>query len=638
MGDIALTTPNQQFALKHNELNEALSAAFMPSSANAEARTIDVVFSAGSKVIRVPFFAEPYYLQLRIDESSIRLGRLNNGAPLLNTHNSYSLESQIGVVEKAWIKDGLAYATIRFSKRAEVDAIWQDVLDGIYRGISPGVNIFSWEETHNENEKYKTILATDWEAMELSLCPVQADPGAHTLSDETTKVNFQNHKGEDTMPTIENAPEKNQVDLKAAADEAIKQERLRASQIRDAVKKAKLGDEFATKLVEEGVSLTDAHKRIIDAWAEADSKVETKTQLRVEVTQDESVVRVAAMESSILHRADPQRNKLSDEGRRYMGMSLMELAKVSLNARGIKHEGESKLQIAHLALHSTSDFPKVLANAAGKALRKAYEQAPQTFWPFVNKAYAPDFKTVSRVQLGEGIGLLEVPEGGEITRATVGESREQYALATYARIIGISRQAIINDDLSAFSRLPRMFGAAAANLESDVVYAILTANAAMEDTVDLFHADHGNLGTTGVISETTLSELRKLMRKQTGIDGKVLNLIPKFLIVPAAIEAVALRYLTTEVSPTQPSEVNIHKGSMSLIVEPRLDAHSASIYYAAASPDQIDTIECLYLEGQEGLYLEERVGFDVDGVEIKGRLDFAAKAIDHRGLFSNGQS
>jgi hypothetical protein len=77
---------------------------------------------------------------------------------------------------------------------------------------------------------------------------------------------------------------------------------------------------------------------------------------------------------------------------------------------------------------------------------------------------------------------------------------------------------------------------------------------------------------------------------------------------------------------------------MSLIVEPRLDAHSASIYYAAASPDQIDTIECLYLEGQEGLYLEERVGFDVDGVEIKGRLDFAAKAIDHRGLFSNGQS
>jgi hypothetical protein len=35
------------------------------------------------------------------------------------------------------------------------------------------------------------------------------------------------------------------------------------------------------------------------------------------------------------------------------------------------------------------------------------------------------------------------------------------------------------------------------------------------------------------------------------------------------------------------------------------------------------------------VYLESRVGFDVDGVELKARLDFAAKAIDWRGLWRN---
>ena len=58
-------------------------------------------------------------------------------------------------------------------------------------------------------------------------------------------------------------------------------------------------------------------------------------------------------------------------------------------------------------------------------------------------------------------------------------------------------------------------------------------------------------------------------------------------------------------------------------------------WYLAASPNQIDTIEYAYLEGQQGAYIETRNGFDVDGVEIKCRLDFGAKAIDWRGLYKN---
>ena len=41
------------------------------------------------------------------------------------------------------------------------------------------------------------------------------------------------------------------------------------------------------------------------------------------------------------------------------------------------------------------------------------------------------------------------------------------------------------------------------------------------------------------------------------------------------------------------------------------------------------------MQVQQGAYIETRNGFDVDGVEIKCRLDFGAKAIDWRGLYKN---
>ena len=88
-------------------------------------------------------------------------------------------------------------------------------------------------------------------------------------------------------------------------------------------------------------------------------------------------------------------------------------------------------------------------------------------------------------------------ESGEFKRGSIGEARERYRVETYGRVVGITRQTLINDDLDAFTRLPAMYGTAIATLESDVVWAILTSNAAMGDGTALFHASHKNLATAG---------------------------------------------------------------------------------------------------------------------------------------------
>ena len=128
------------------------------------------------------------------------------------------------------------------------------------------------------------------------------------------------------------------------------------------------------------------------------------------------------------------------------------------------------------------------------------------------------------------------------------------------------------------------------------------------------------------------------MAKQTGLDKKtVLNIRPAFLIVPAVAgtegraagrpEPRARRRPATWCrSRSARSRRSASRGST---------PPAQTAWYLAASPNQIDTIEYAYLEGQQGAYIETRNGFDVDGVEIKCRLDFGAKAIDWRGLYKN---
>ena len=76
---------------------------------------------------------------------------------------------------------------------------------------------------------------------------------------------------------------------------------------------------------------------------------------------------------------------------------------------------------------------------------------PRTFMLFCRQVLATDFKAMHRVQLGEAPQLLEVGESGEFKRGTLGESKESYKVKTYGRVVAITRQTLINDDLDAFT-------------------------------------------------------------------------------------------------------------------------------------------------------------------------------------------
>ena len=429
------------------------------------------------------------------------------------------------------------------------------------------------------------------------------------------------------------------IDAETIAARARDTERERVGTIYDLAGRLHLERGFADDLVKRGVTLDAARSEILDKVATDAEKTRVSPQVSIPLGgRDERVTRRDAVSNALLHRYSPTLFPLSEPAREYRGMTLVEHAREFLSSSGVNVRGMSRDEIATRALHSTSDFPEVLAAVTGKTLRQAYDAYPRTYVPFCRQVLATDFKAMHRVQLGEAPQLVKVNEGGEFKRGTLAEGRESYRVETYGRVVAVTRQVLINDDLDAFTRIPAMYGTAIATLESDVVWGIILANAAMSDSVALFHQTHGNLANpASALSVTAIGAARAAMARQTGLDKKtILNVRPAYLIVPASLELAAEQLVAQNLVPAQtgnvvPSSIR----TLTPISEPRLDAASLTAWYLAANPAQIDTIEYAYLEGQQGAYIETRNGFDVDGVEIKCRLDFGAKAIDWRGLYRN---
>lgn len=299
-------------------------------------------------------------------------------------------------------------------------------------------------------------------------------------------------------------------------------------------------------------------------------------------------------------------------------------------------------RVASLA-QSSDSFPNLLANVASKSLRQAYHEAFRTWSLWARRALLPDFKAGKRIALSGAPGLLARQEGGEIKYSTISDSAETVQLGEYTIGVRLTRRAIVNDDLEGFGRNLMELSASARRVEDDVCYAVLTANAALSDTVALFHSTHANLdaatANVGAPSIATLGLGRLALRKQTGPKSQILNLVPRYLIVPAALESVAYQYTSTAFTPTQASNVTSFASGgptpLTPVVEPRLDNDSAYKWYMAADSAQIDTVEMDFLESEPEPVLKQEEDFETDDVKFCVRHSVSAKAIDHRGLYRN---
>lgn len=289
--------------VKKNIVNLPMERLLAPIGVvDAALRTVEVVWLSGERIKRYDWMRDQYYyLEFSPDPASVRMGRLQSGAaPVLDTHGTWGLSSQIGVVEKAAYDAGRGTARLRFSARAEVQPIFQDVTDKIIRNVSAGINVYRFElmPPDAQSEGLPIRRAVDWEPAEISLVPIGADAGAGTLADQSQRTHPcevidlsadpahqpQEHimtpaeqAAQAAAATAETArlaeqqrlqqTETQRASLEAATLAALSGERKRVLEINELCAMHKIDERFRAESIEKGTAVDEVRKQLLTKLA-----------------------------------------------------------------------------------------------------------------------------------------------------------------------------------------------------------------------------------------------------------------------------------------------------------------------------------------------------------------------------------
>lgn len=454
---------------------------------------------------------------------------------------------------------------------------------------------------------------------------------------------------------------------------ALAVDQKRRNEIQATCKLAKVERAFADELCDAGVSVEVAKQRIIEKMATQPlGRSVDGDAVRVTKSSDDKYFEAAR--DGLLRRAQTasrvQRSLVSGEkpapgSQDFERMSLLRMAEDFLRRSGVNTSRFGSPDIARAAIgdpkalarmnisrsdpayHTTGSFANLLLDASNKTLLAGYEEAPYTWNLWARQAGSvDDFKNINRIRFSESPDLEHVPENTEYKEGVMTDSKESYRVEKFGKMFSVTWETVVNDDLDAISRVPAMHGNAARRTQNKKVYEVLTSNPTMGDGVALFGAHSSGSNTTGAAaapSVTTLNAAFLAMRKQTGLNSDaILNVVPRYLIVPVAYEATALELVNSisyNAANNNEGVKNIYgvggPRNVTVIGEPVLDAASATVWYMAADPGQIDTVEISFLSGEESPVLESEWDFDKDCYKYKIRQTFGVKAIDWRGLFRN---
>lgn len=344
--------------------------------------------------------------------------------------------------------------------------------------------------------------------------------------------------------------------------------------------------------------------------------------------------------------------------------TMMDIAQDCLRMDGIDIRGLSREQTAIAALgflqqanvrasfdpayHVTGSFPKLTQDAMNKSMMVGYTECPST-WQicFRTGDSVADFKTIHRMRLGAIPNLPDWPDNTSPESVSLADAEETYKVEPKSLKISFSYRLLVNDDTSMVSRIPSMFGAAAARTVNAAAWAQVTSNPTMTDGQALFLATatgnrkRSNL-TTGSATPTiatrqTMANKMRQMRGENTPEGNegpdILNLEPRFMVGPTALET-AINQLVFGPYDPQSSQFMTYNPATNLtpIIEPLLDANSTTAFYLFAHYSQIDTVEVTFLQGHESPVVRNWADFDTLAQNAAVLQAFAAKVLNHRGL------
>ena len=624
---------------------------------DATTRRIRVSFASEDMlVLRSSWFDEPWLERLGLSPEEVDLSFLNGGtAPVLWGHDQFERDNNIGVVERAWVEGGRGYADIRLSMRDDVGDIMQDITDAILSNISTGYQIQERTLVKQNEVGPSEYRVTRWMPLEISLVSIPADATVGVGRSTEASTNFlvtdlpnqlevrsMDVTTEQSAPNTETevVPPNTEAVQQRAHTAGVAEERTRVSTITDLCTRSNMPAEFTRELIKSSMTVEDARAKVLDKLIQKDPIQSHMPHLQGGLDEADKARRCA--EDWLLHRSNERvEGKTIDvNGNDYRGSSMVEIARRSLERIGVSTRCLTTMELTTRAItHSTSDFPIILQNVMNKTLLNSYNSVPDTWRSFCAVGDLSDFRPHYRYRMGSFGDLAAVLENGEFTYGTLSDAeRESITAATKGKLINISRQMIVNDDLGAFMNLSRLMGRSGARSVEKDVYTLLAANPTMGDGVALFHATHANIaGTAAAPTVASFDAARVLMASQRDVGANdYIDIRPAVWLGPISLggSVRVVNEAQYDVDVSNKFQVpNKSRGLVSAVVDtPRL---TGTAWYMFANPSDEAVLEVGFLNGQQTPYTEMKLGFEVDGITWKVRLDYGVAAVGWRGAVKN---
>lgn len=249
----------------HERFTNTKHPAFGPEIA-AEAK-----IEEGDRLVRLSFSSEipvlretsagPAYEVLGHDPSEVELGRLNSGsAPVLKDHRR-DVDSMVGTVVSAQLEGRRGRAIVRLADTKEGNSMLSRVRAGEVQSVSVGYAVHELTPDGDHNG-FPVLRATKWEAVEISLVAVPADPSVgvgRSMPSGSPAPLPHNLKGSNmTTPTIAE---------KQPAQTTVNAERKRASEISALGRQFSIPAEDVASAIADGTTVDAFQRSILDGMS-----------------------------------------------------------------------------------------------------------------------------------------------------------------------------------------------------------------------------------------------------------------------------------------------------------------------------------------------------------------------------------
>ncbi len=283
----------------------------------------------------------------------------------------------------------------------------------------------------------------------------------------------------------------------------------------------------------------------------------------------------------------------------------------------------------------------VVSNVMNKRLVHDYAAQPKWWRPIVSIVDLKDMKAQTRVLLNDFGALATVAENGAYQNVAWGDTAETYTVAKRGNLVYVTMEAIINDDLRAFTRIPRKLAAAAAVTINEFVSGLFTtgsgAGTIMADGNTVFHASRNNLGSAA-LDATSLAAGIVAMLKYSNSAAKRIGVRPRYLLVPPDLIKDAWTIVNSTLIPGSPNnDANFLHGLVEPITVPNWT--DANNWYLMADPAMVEGIEIGFLNGRETpeLLVQDQptngTVFTNDAITWKVRWIFGGGWLDWRAAY-----